>query len=157
MRVMSIAGRVEHALSRMYDRGRSPDAIKAATMEPTGSIDDLKGHKYCVLVSYKKDGTPVPSPLWFGVVNGKLYAECSAGDWKTKRIRRNPQVRVAPSDTRGKPTGPPFIGTARVVDESEAAAADRAVQSNYGSMRRLHTFFIAKRVDCAYLEVTPAV
>lgn len=152
---MTIAERVAARLSRLYDRSRSPAAIRAATDEPTGSIADLTG-KYCVLVSYKKDGTPVPSPLWFGVGNGKLYAECTAGDWKTKRIGRNPEVRVAPCDTRGKPTGPPFVGSARVVDASEAETANRIIQSNYGLMRRVHTQLIAKRVATAYIEVTPA-
>ena len=152
---MSIAERIAAAASRFYDRTRSKKAIDAATADPTGSIDDLKGKKYCLLITYKKDGTPVPSPLWFGVGNGKLYAETGADDWKVKRIRNNPHVRVAPCNTRGVPTGPPFIGTARIVDKDEEAEADRIIQSNYGVGRTIYERALAHRVATANIEVTP--
>ena len=153
---MAMAQRIADALTRMYDRGRSEKAVDAATAEPTGSINDLKGKKYCVLITYKKDGTPMPSPLWFGVGDGKVYAETGANDWKVKRIRNNPHVRVAPCNTRGAPIGPPFLGTARIVDKSEEAAADRIIQSNYGWYRTVYEKLLARRVDTANIEITPA-
>ena len=153
---MSIAERIARASSRFYDRGRSSKAIDAANAEPTGAIDDLKGKKYCLLITYKKDGTPMPSPLWFGVGNGKVYAETGAEDWKVKRIRNNPNVRVAPCNTRGAPTGPPFLGTARIVDKHEEAAADRIIQSNYGWYRTVYERLLAHRVATANIEVTPS-
>ena len=153
---MSIAERIARASSRFYDRTRSSKAVDAATAEPTGSINDLKGKKYCLLITYKKDGTPMPSPLWFGVGNGKLYAETGADDWKVKRIRNNPNVRVAPCNTRGVPTGPPFLGTARIVQKDEEAAADRIIQDNYGWYRTVYERLLAHRVDTANIEVTPS-
>ncbi|HZN16350.1 MAG TPA: PPOX class F420-dependent oxidoreductase [Acidimicrobiales bacterium] len=152
---MSFAERLANRMNRMLDRGRSADAADAATTEPTGSIDDLKGRKYCVLVTYKRDGTPMPTPLWFGVGNGKVYAETGESG-KAKRIRNNPKVRVAPSDSRGKPTAPPFLGTARVIDAGENAAADRFIQANYGWYRTAYNKLLTNRVPTVIIEVTPA-
>ena len=151
---MGLIDRIAKASDKFYDRMRSGDADSVADAAPTGSIDDLKDRKYCVLVSYRKNGQPMPSPLWFGVADGKLYFQTSATGYKVKRIANNPEVRVAPCNSRGKPLGPPFLGKARIVPESEAPAAERALQSNYGAGRRVFTAFTGD-VDSVYVEVTP--
>lgn len=151
---MGIMERVAKASDRFFDRTRSADAGSVADAEPTGSINDLKGHHYCVLVSYRKNGQPMPSPLWFGVADGKAYFLTSPDAYKVKRMRNNPDVRVAPCDSRGKPKGPPFLGKARILSDSEAATAERTIKSNYGIGRRIYTFF-SGRVPTVYVEVTP--
>ena len=151
---MGIIERVAKASDKFYDRMRSGDAARIADADPTGSIDDLKGHKYCVLVSYRKNGQPMPSPLWFGVADGKLYFNTSATGFKVKRIANNPEVRVAPCTSRGKPLGRPFTGKARLLPENEAATAERALQSNYGLGRRIYSSFSGS-VPNVYVEVTP--
>ena len=151
---MGLIDRIAKASDKFYDRMRSGDADSVADAAPTGSIDDLKDRKYCVLVSYRKNGQPMPSPLWFGVADGKLYFQTSATGYKVKRINNNPDVRVAACTSRGKPLGAPFLGKARVVQDSEAPMAERAIKSNYGLSRRIYTVFTG-RVDSAYVEVTP--
>ena len=138
---MGIMQRLAKASDRFYDRMRTADADSVADTEPTGTIGDLKGRKYCVLVSYRKNGQPMPSPLWFGVADGKLYFQTSATGYKVKRITNNPEVRVAPCTSRGKPLGPPFLGKARVLPDSEGPTAERALRSNYGVGRRVFTAF----------------
>jgi hypothetical protein len=151
---MGLAERLSRASDRFFDRTRSPKADDVAVVEPTGSLADLEGRKYCVVVTYKKNGEPVPSPVWFGTSNGKLYFQTAADAFKVKRIGRNPEVRVAAADSRGKPLGAPFVGTARVVPPEENQAAERTVQSNYGLARRLYMTFLGSRVEDAYVEVT---
>jgi uncharacterized protein len=151
---MGLMDRLAKASDKFYDRMRHADASSVGDAEPTGKIDDLKGRKYCVLVSYRKNGQPMPSPVWFGTAGGKVYFQTSPDGYKVKRIRNNPEVRVAPCDSRGKPLGPPFVGKARVVSDDEAAAAERTVQSNYGVGRRIYTSF-SGRVPNVYVEVTP--
>lgn len=151
---MGIIERIAKASDKFYDRMRSADANSVADAEPTGTINDLEGHKYCVLVSYRRNGQPMPSPLWFGTADGKVYFQTSPDGYKVKRIRNNPEVRVAPCDSRGKPKAPPFVGKARVLPEGETAAAERAIQSNYGVGRRMYTAF-SDRVPNVYVEVTP--
>ena len=70
-------------------------------------FEHLRGHKYCLLVTYKRSGEPVPTPVWFGLGDGKLYVRSEAGVAKVRRIRNDPRVRVAPCTVRGKPLGPP--------------------------------------------------
>jgi len=152
---MGLTDRLAKASDKFYDRMRSDAADSVADAEPTGSIDDLKGRKYCVLVSYRKNGQPVPSPLWFGVWHGKLYFH--SGGYKLTRIERNPQVRVAPSNFRGRPLGPPLLGSARLlVETAETEEAEAAIQANYGIERRAYYRLSRQRDLGRYIEVTPA-
>jgi uncharacterized protein len=151
---MSLSERLARASDRLYDRVRSSKARDVAETAPTGSLADLQGHKYCVLVSYKKSGEPMPSPLWFGTGNGKLYFHTGASTAKVKRIERNPQVRVAAATTRGRPLSAPLVGTARVLPIDEAAEAERCLQANYGLGRRLYSR-LGQHVASVYGEVTP--
>lgn len=104
---MPLAERIYRRTNRLYDRARSPAAIQAAHLQPVAGIDHLRGHRYCVLVSYRRDGTAVVSPLWFGLGDGRLYVRTGAATAKLQRIRRNAEVRIAPSSVRGAPLGPP--------------------------------------------------
>ena len=152
---MSLAERVARATDRFYDRMRSNEAADVATVAPTGSLEDLRGRKYCVLVTYKRSGEAVPSPLWFGTGDGKLYFQTGATSSKVKRMARNPEVRVAAATSRGRPTSAPFVGTARVVPPEEEATAEHWLQANYGLGRRLYNL-LSDRVANVYVEVTPA-
>ena len=151
---MGIMKKITDASDKFYDRMRHDDAGSVADADPTGKLDDLKGRKYCVVVSYRKSGQAMPSPVWFGTADGKVYFQTNPDGYKVKRIRNNPEVRVAPCDSRGKPLGAPFIGKARVVADDEAPAAERALQSNYGIGRRIYTAF-SNRAPSVYVEVTP--
>jgi PPOX class probable F420-dependent enzyme len=151
---MSLAERIARASDRFYDRTRSPQAGDIAEADPTGSLEHLRGRKYCVLVTYKSSGEPVPSPLWFGTGNGKLYFQTGATAAKVRRINRRPDVRVAPATSRGRPLAAPFVGTARVVPAEEEAEAERWLQANYGLGRRVYSLF-SGRLANVYVEVTP--
>jgi PPOX class probable F420-dependent enzyme len=50
---------------------------------------------------------------------------------KTRRLRRNPAVEVAPSTLRGAPTGPAIRGTARLLDGAEAREAARLLRRKH--------------------------
>ena len=152
---MSFADRLGAASDRFYDRMRSPEAKQIADAAPTGKLEDLWGRKYCVLVTFKKSGEAVPAPLWFGSGDGKVFVQTGASTAKVKRIARNPAVRVAPATSRGRPLGPPFLGTACVVPPEGEANAERWLQANYGMGRRVYMRFL-DRVQNVYVEITPA-
>lgn len=45
----------------------------------SGSLDSLRGHKYGVLVSFRRTGEPVPSPVWMAVDSqGRAYVQPAA-------------------------------------------------------------------------------
>jgi uncharacterized protein len=139
----------------LYDRIRHRKAASVADGPATGRLEDLEGRHYCVLVTYKRNGEPVPTPVWFGVADGRLYARTEADSWKVKRIRRDGRVRAAPSTMRGRPLGPAFDGVARVLEPSEHERAERALASNYGLERRLYTRLLPE-AHPAYIEVRPS-
>ena len=78
--------------------------------------------KYISLTTFRKTGAGVATPVWFGEEDGKLYVMTRSEMGKTKRIRNNPQVRVAPCTMRGKVTGPDFAATARLLPPEDLAA-----------------------------------
>ena len=145
--------------NRFYDWIRHPSARSLASEESTASgFERLGGHKYCLLVTYKRSGEAVPTPVWFGLGDGKLYVRSEADVAKVKRIRNNPKVRVAPCTLRGKPLGPPAEGRARVLDQpGDGEHAEAALQANYGLGRKLYEGAGgAFGIETTYLEITPA-
>jgi PPOX class probable F420-dependent enzyme len=154
---MSVAERVAVASNRFYDSIRRADARGAVDGEAGArGFGHLLGRSYCLVVTYKRSGEGVPTPLWFGVDSaGRLYFRTLASSVKVKRIRNDPRVRVAPSTMRGKPLGPAAEGTARVLTGDEEDHAEETIQSNYGLFRRIYES-TAGGVDLVYVEVTPA-
>ena len=153
---MTVADRVAHASNRLYDAVRSSSAAEAPELATkAGNLDALAGHKYCLVTTFKRSGEAVPTPVWFGLADGKLFFRTYADAAKLKRLQRNPRVLVGPCDPRGKPKGPMVEATARHVPPDERERAERAVQSNYGAFRRLYRAAFSGRVEDAYVEVTP--
>jgi hypothetical protein len=143
--------------NRLYDRMRHREAFRAAA--EAGSQPDfssLEGHKYCLLTTFRRNGDPVPTPVWFGLSGGRAYVRTGAGVAKVKRIRANPRVTVAPCTVRGKPLGPVAEGRARIVPASDESRAELALQANYGLGRRVYEHTAGSVGDAVYLEITPA-
>jgi PPOX class probable F420-dependent enzyme len=157
---MALGEQLASASNRFYHRIRHRDAHTAARGPATASgFDALRGHKYCLLVTYKRSGEAIPTPVWFGLGDdGRLYVRTEAAAAKVKRISHDARVRVAPADVRGKPVGPVAEGTARVLPAAEHDRAERALRSNYGLGRRVYEGVATGPLGVAttYLEVTPA-
>jgi len=145
-------------MSSVYDRIRSPGAASAARDGATATgFDGLRGHKYALLVSYRRSGEPVPTPVWFGLEGGeRMYVRTGADAAKVKRVRADPRVLVGPADARGKPLGALAAGRGRVLDDpGERSHAESALSRSYGLGRRLYERIVGDRSPSTYLEVTP--
>src|SRR5205809_6810336 len=110
----------------------------------------VHAQKYISLTTFRKTGVGVPTPVWFGEQDGKLYVMTRSDMGKAKRIRNNPQVRVAPCSIRGKVKGPEFAATARILPPEEHARARKAINRKYW-MARLPLVWV--RTD-TYLELS---
>ena len=144
---------------KVFDRVRHPSAYEAA--EQTGTAADfeaLRGARQCVVVTFKRSGDPVPTPVNFGLSDeGKLYFRSEPQTGKVRRIRSNPHVRVWPSNLRGKPLGPAAEGRARIVPEAEERHAYEVLSSNWrADMRVLERGMDAIDVPVVYVEVAVA-
>lgn len=141
---------------RFFDRMRHAEAFRAAKEEPTArDLEAMRGHHYCLLVSFRRSGKPVPTPVLFGIDDDKLYFRTEAGIAKLARIRNHSAVRVAPCNWRGKPLGPITEASARVLPAAEAEHADAVLKASYTIGDRLFEGIVDRLpVDMVYVEVT---
>lgn len=91
----------------------------------------IAGQKYISLTTFKRDGTGVRTPVWFGESDGKLYVITRNDSWKYKRIRNNPEVEVAACTIRGRVTGPDYSGRARILPMEDWKAAHETIKRKY--------------------------
>jgi uncharacterized protein len=68
----------------------------------------IRNQRYISLKTFRKNGLGVATPVWFGEDEGKLYVMTRSDMGKTKRIRNNSKVTVAPCTIRGRLTGRSF-------------------------------------------------
>jgi PPOX class probable F420-dependent enzyme len=112
----------------------------------------IHGQPYISLATFRKTGTAVPTPVWFAEEDDKLYVMTNSKLGKVKRIRNNPNVKIAPCGIRGKITGPEFPATARLLPAEQGESARRAIRAKYW-LARLP--FIWRNSD-TYIEISPA-
>lgn len=122
----------------------------------TNLFPALEGHKNVNLATFRKSGEPVVTPVWYIVLDGKLYVRTGAGSGKVKRIRNNPRVLLAPTTVRGKRIGPESEAKARILGPGEEELAEKAIER---LRRRYKTTPIVDlfvgREEHAVLEIEP--
>jgi uncharacterized protein len=84
-----------------------------------------------VLTTYRRDGTPVATPVSIVVDGSRAFIRTWDTAGKLKRIRNNPNVTIAPSTFRGQVTGPAIPLRASVLMGKEADTASRALARKY--------------------------
>jgi uncharacterized protein len=92
---------------------------------------EIHGQKYICLTTFRKTGVGVDTPVWFAERDDKLYVKTRMESGKSKRIRNNPSVKLAPSTIRGKIIGPEFRGRARILPAEESGPAREAINRKY--------------------------
>jgi PPOX class probable F420-dependent enzyme len=117
----------------------------------------LANEKYINLETYRRDGTPVLTPVWFVQHGGDIYVYSLANAGKVKRIRHTSMVRIAPCDMRGKLKGDWIPGTARIVDQGEAERAHKLLDQKYGLLKKAGNIFsnLRKR-ERAVINIVPS-
>jgi uncharacterized protein len=101
------------------------------------TLHQFTNQKYLNLETYRRNGTPVATPMWFAEHGGVFYVYSRADAGKVKRICQNPTVRVVPCTARGTPTGAWVGGTVRIVDEPDATLGHQLLTAKYGWLKRL--------------------
>jgi PPOX class probable F420-dependent enzyme, Rv2061 family len=104
----------------------------------TPEIQALFRAEYINLTTYRKDGTPMITPVWGSEERGTIYVETQATMGKVKRIKNEAHVTVSPCTARGVTTGQTVPAHARIVDEhAEELVAEGALQRKYGIKRQI--------------------
>jgi PPOX class probable F420-dependent enzyme len=118
------------------------------------TLDDAR---YINLLSFKRDGGGVETPVWAAPLDGKLVVFTNGDSYKVKRVGRNPRVRVARCDVRGKLLGPWLDGTCTIVgDPAQQRRIMEALGRKYGWQIGILNFFSTlsgRAKQRAYLEI----
>jgi PPOX class probable F420-dependent enzyme len=102
------------------------------TIERSGSTPAARfPGKYVSLVSYKRDGAPVATPMWFVADGERLLVSTDAHSAKVRRIRRNAEVTIAACRPSGRVTGEPVAAKAEVLPASEHERAQKLLERKY--------------------------
>jgi len=134
---------------------RHDDPAAAPTTD--AGFADLARARAVLLTTYKRDGTPIATPVWLIGRDGALYATTVVASGKVKRIRHTPRVTVAPCTQRGTPTGPVRDGTARLLDPAETATVLAAIRRRYGLFDRLFSLLnrLQGQTEEIAIEISP--
>jgi uncharacterized protein len=95
------------------------------------SLRRFAQERQILLTTYRRDGTPVGTPVHVAVQGDVAYVRTFDPSGKLKRIRSNGSVEVAPSTLRGRPTGPTSTATARILADDEAEHAASLLAAKY--------------------------
>jgi PPOX class probable F420-dependent enzyme len=121
-------------------------------------MSNLGDARYINLESFKKDGNGVKTPVWCAPLDGHIVVFSEGEAYKVKRVRKNPKVRVAECDVRGKVLGPWQDAQCAIVeDPSREAAAYAALRKKYGIQMKVLDFFsgiAGKKKKRKVLEIT---
>ena len=93
----------------------------------SSDLKAVRDAKTILLTTYKRDGTPVETPVSIGFEGNRAFFRSYDQAWKTKRLRNDPQVEVAASTLRGKRAGPPIHARATLLTDDQARMAAQAL------------------------------
>jgi PPOX class probable F420-dependent enzyme len=116
--------------------------------------------KTIALTTYRRDGTPISTPVSIAVDGDRAYVRSFERAWKTRRMANNPEVTVAPSNVRGTATGPAVRATARRLSGAEYVHASQALGRKYPFLHRVfvpmtHRLGRAKTGRTVHFELVP--
>jgi uncharacterized protein len=99
----------------------------------------LGDEKYILLTTFRRDGTPVSTPVWsVSLDGGRIGFWTSSGSGKAKRLAHTDRVTVTPCDARGrvKPGAAAVEATARLVTGAELEEIRKRIVGKYGLMTK---------------------
>ena len=145
----------QYKLFKLVRDRRADDAARQAPVEH-GDLASLAATRQSLVITFKRSGEPVPTPVNSAYADGRLYFRSEPHVAKMRRLMNNDVVHVCACNVRGKPTGPVLRGRARVLSESEAGVADAALARNWTAPTKLMERSLDRiGVPAVYVEVTP--
>jgi PPOX class probable F420-dependent enzyme len=107
----------------------------------------LSAQRYVSLTTFRKDGTPVATPVWLVAWEDGIAVWTGAGSGKVKRLRRNRSVTVAPCTFRGRLLGDPVAARARLLPAEDNSRVLRLITRKYRLQGWLTTWRARRRPD----------
>jgi PPOX class probable F420-dependent enzyme len=119
---------------------------------------DVARSRYVALTTYRRDGTPVTTPVWQAFDGASMYVQTARDSGKAKRIRSTTRVAVARCRAGGRIVGPAVAGVAQVVGGAVADDGARLLRRKYGWQKRLALYLAARRGETTVIvRIVPEV
>ena len=90
-------------------------------------LNQLRDAKTILLTTFKRDGSPVATPVSLGFDGARAFFRTWDSAHKVKRIAANPSVEVAPCSLRGTVEGPSVSARAVLLQGADEVIARRAL------------------------------
>jgi PPOX class probable F420-dependent enzyme len=128
-------------------------------MTAATALKPFVGVKTVLLTSYRRDGAGVATPVSIAVGDDHAFFRTFDKAWKAKRLRRNPNVEIAPSTFRGKQIGPAIHARVRLLKGDEARRARRMLARRHPVLQGLLVPLLHRmmRYQTLHYELTPVV
>jgi len=108
-------------------------------------LDQFLDQKYINLETYKKDGTPVRTQVWFVIDNDLIYVITRDSTGKVKRLENNQDVQIVSCSFKGEPKNEWIKGKAEKITGKEADIAIKLRKKKYGMSARLIGLFTSQK------------
>jgi len=129
------------------------------TSSPSTTFTNLGRSRFALLTTYRANGAPVSTPMWFARRDGRLFMVTANNAGKLRRLRANPQALVAPCRSQGRPLGPSVAVTVTLLAPDASSEAAAALARRYFMPSWLIERFLRRRGGGAppvYLALTAA-
>ena len=114
-----------------------------SSSSPSDWASMLSGNTYINLETYRRNGQPVATPVWFTFDDNSniIYVITRTETGKVKRLRNNSKVRIVPCGIRGQPKGEWLNGRATFATAEQQEIALKQRNKKYGLKARLSGLF----------------
>ena len=109
--------------------------------------------QYVALTTYRRDGTPVTTPVWAAAEGDSLYLFSNAAAGKVKRLRNSSRAAIAPCTATGTITGAQLPAEAFNLTNDQMPKVWKLLTKKYGMAARL---FVAYDRARALLRMQPS-
>lgn len=110
---------------------------------------EIDNARYVSFVSYKKDGSPIATPVWIVPFDGGYAFTTEPEAYKIRRIRNDARATLAICDMRGKVPSDAkvYLGSAVILGPEETAQVQNLINSKYWIGNKLLTVMsVAKKM-----------
>ena len=109
-------------------------------------FDQFIDQKYLSLETYKRDSTPIQTPVWFVTENDQLYITTKETTGKVKRLRNNQNARIAVCSMKGDiKSNWVDVGLEKIPEESDIEKIVKLRKKKYGFSARLISMFTSQK------------
>ncbi len=109
-------------------------------------LEQFTDQKYISLETYKKDQTPIKTPVWFVIDNEQIYITTKETTGKVKRLRNNSNARIAICSMKGDvKSNWVNVGVKKILDDDNVEKIVKLRKKKYGFSARLIGVFTSQK------------